>query len=94
MGKLKVEVTELGGEPFIVEPNTVVMHGDNTISRVVTGTHKYKDDTCSFRLIVPQIAELEAENARLRVAARAVLDTEYYLAGPELAALAALLEEK
>ena len=40
-----------------------------------------------------RIAELEAENAKLREAARAVLDTEYYLAGPELAALAALLEK-
>ena len=59
MARFAVEVTELDGEPFIVEPLTMVIHGDDTISRVITETHKYKDDTCTFRLI-------DAENKRLR----------------------------
>ena len=66
MGRFKVEVTELNSETFIVEPLTMVIHGDDTISRVITETHKYKDDTCTFRLIDTENQRLGAELERLR----------------------------
>jgi len=92
MSRFAVEVTELDGEPFIVEPLTMVIHGDDTISRVITETHKYKDDTCTFRLIDTENMRLERQLKR-KTTAKTCLSMMYENARDENRRLRGLYDD-